>query len=629
MTHRKDIDGLRAVAVLSVLAFHVGADAATGGFVGVDVFFVISGYLIGSIILRSVERGQFSYLEFYERRIRRIVPALLVMIAAVVAAGYCVLFPAEYEDTSRSALAALASVANFYFWATTDYFGVGDQQPLIHTWSLAVEEQFYLLLPPLLAVCSRYLPGRVRTVVLVVALLSFAANLATCLSAPMAAFYSPVTRTWELMLGVLLATGVSLPVRRWVREVAALAGLLLIVAAVLLVSKRTPFPGFAALAPTLGAALIIAAGEQGPTWVGRGLCLRPLVIIGLMSYSLYLWHVPVLFFLHTASTSYPGLPASVVDLIGIAFSFGLAGLSWRFVERPFRQGGGMARQPRQVFAQAGLACVLLTAVLASTLHLDGVPGRFSAEAVRISGHLDDRLHDEVVDTKVLDRCFLTSSNPGVEFDPGHCLKRREGHRNYLLLGDSHAAMLWSGLSTQLPEAHVMLAAASGCRPTLEHAEEALERCTALMEQVYDGYLRQSRIDGVIISARWQAADLPRVESALKAMRAQGHRVVLVGPVAEYRKSLPRLLALSVEHGDAGLAERHLKRDLWHLDARVEELAQRAGADYISLIDLVCAQQCVKFTDERIPLQFDYGHFTAAGSMHVANLMRPILLRWGA
>ena len=297
--YRPDIDGLRAVAVVPVVLYHAGVPALTGGFVGVDVFFVISGYLITGIVAAGIAAGSFSIVEFYERRARRILPALFVVLAASVAAGWWLLLPEPLERFAKSLLAATLFGSNFWFLdSARDYFAPGsDFAPLLHTWSLAVEEQFYLFFPPLLWAVARWRRGREVRLVAWLSLASFLGAVVVVAVDPPLAFYLAPLRIWELGLGALLALRpVPRLAARWQREGLGALGLAGIAVAVFGYDDLTPFPGFAALAPCLGALAIIAVGSGGSV-VNRALAIRPVVFVGLISYSLYLWHWPILAFL--------------------------------------------------------------------------------------------------------------------------------------------------------------------------------------------------------------------------------------------------------------------------------------------------------------------------------------------
>ncbi|HEY6579235.1 MAG TPA: acyltransferase, partial [Rhizomicrobium sp.] len=328
--YRPEIDGLRALAILPVVLFHYGAPGFRGGFVGVDVFFVISGYLITSLIQGEMEDGAFSLARFYERRVRRIFPALFAMLAVVSAAALIWFFPVDLVRYAQSLFATAVFGANFEFWREAGYFdAVANQKPLLHLWSIAVEEQFYLLFPALLLALRRVSPRARRAAIGGVLVVSFALGAWGVAAAPVATFYLLPARAWELMLGALLALGAfRAPKSRIAAETLALAGLALIAASVFAFTSQTPFPGPAALAPCLGAALVILAARPENSFAGKLLATRPLVFTGLISYSLYLWHWPVFVF-----ATYIGFrePSGAESALLIALSFALAVISWRYV----------------------------------------------------------------------------------------------------------------------------------------------------------------------------------------------------------------------------------------------------------------------------------------------------------
>jgi peptidoglycan/LPS O-acetylase OafA/YrhL len=367
--YRADIDGLRAVAVLSVLAFHYGA-GIRGGYTGVDVFFVISGFLITQVLATEIAAGTFSVVGFYDRRMRRILPALLTMLAAVLLAGRWLLSPGDYVSLANSTAAAAFGVSNFFFHAHTGYFDqVADLMPLLHTWSLAVEEQFYVVWPLLLlalaAVRSR-IPVAATLAVIVV--IGCAGSIAYFQYFPKAAFYMALPRAWELALGALLAFLPALP--RLAGEIAAVAGLVLI--GIGFTVSPDKFPGQYALYPCLGAALVIWQRAQA-TISGRLLGL--LAPVGLISYSLYLWHWPVWVYFRIYINN--GKPSAAEALALAIVSIILATLSYRYVERPFRKPLWSA--PRTV--SAGFACVV--AVFCASMYVgtaDGFPQRMPADA---------------------------------------------------------------------------------------------------------------------------------------------------------------------------------------------------------------------------------------------------------
>lgn len=421
--YRPDIDGLRAVAVLSVLAYHLKVGAFRGGFVGVDIFFVISGYLISAIILKDIAAGKFSIASFYERRIRRIFPALIVTLIGTSILAYRYFLPSELTTYAKSLLAALFSLSNFYFWRHSGYFSAPVETiPLIHTWSLAVEEQFYLFLPIFLALAHRYFPRKIRFTVIVIALCSFAASAVGAFRDPTATFYLADSRAWELMLGVLISLDVFPEVSRpFFRNLLAVFGMLLICISVFAYSSDTPFPGVAALAPCLGAAMIIAAGLSGPSLVGRILSLKPVVFVGLISYSLYLWHWPIIVFQGMESVLVSGVSVRMAKLICIGVSFAVATLSWKFVESPFR--AGHMRMPRATlfkFAAGAAAAVAAAGIAAITS--GGFPSRYPSKAIQVASYLDYDSAKYFRDGT----CFISSGYKYSDYDFSRCLSEDPG-----------------------------------------------------------------------------------------------------------------------------------------------------------------------------------------------------------
>ncbi|PTS88175.1 MULTISPECIES: acyltransferase family protein [unclassified Caulobacter] len=372
--YRPDIDGLRAIAVLSVVLFHIGVPHMEGGYVGVDIFFVISGFLITKIIAGEVSRGDFSIIRFYERRIRRIFPALFAMLIVTGLIAAAVLMPMDFKEFSASAVATTLFSSNIFFWLKSDYFDqAAELKPLLHTWSLAVEEQYYTVFPLFMAlVMPRW--RHWRWALLAVTVASLVLSIVLVRKDPSMTFYLPFTRFWELLIGSLIAVGLPPPIQnRTARQLMSLTGLGMILYGVVTYTAQTRFPGESALLPCLGAGLILYADITGPTLVGRMLSLKPMIWVGLISYSLYLWHWPVLVFARYVLMR----PLETVDKLAIfAVVMLLAYLSWRFVERPFRRARNI--DTRSMFLGAATMMALVLAVGGAGYLLKGLPGRFPA-----------------------------------------------------------------------------------------------------------------------------------------------------------------------------------------------------------------------------------------------------------
>jgi peptidoglycan/LPS O-acetylase OafA/YrhL len=375
LAYRPEIDGLRAISVVAVVLFHAEFAAFAGGFIGVDVFFVISGFLITRILIEENSRGDFSIWRFYERRARRILPALYVVMAASFVAALYILLPSGLVEFSRSAIATLLFLSNVYFWRYSDYFAPSAaEEPLIHTWSLGVEEQYYLFFPLLVLLLWRLGPRRVALVIGAATLASLACAEVLWRLQPEANFFLLPSRAWQLGLGSLGAfawarTG-GMPVRRSVGEAAAGAGLLLVLGSVFVLDESVPTPSLAGAPPVVGALLLLLFAKQG-TFAARLLSLRPMVGIGLVSYSAYLWHQPLFAFTRIARQDPIGLP---MTLLLCVLTFLLAWATLILVERPFRNRALLTRG--QVFAGAAAGTLVLMLGAGTVLQTRGLSGLY-------------------------------------------------------------------------------------------------------------------------------------------------------------------------------------------------------------------------------------------------------------
>jgi len=368
---------------LPVVFFHAAVPGFSGGFVGVDIFYVISGFLITSVIAKDIDLGRFSLVSFYDRRIRRIFPALFGVVFFCLLAGGVLFAPQDFADLGKSLVAMTFFVSNIFFkreGGGSGYFDDSSKSPvLLHTWSLSVEEQFYLFFPTALILLTRFAKKRTSEFLWLAVIGSFVINIWATHYRPRIAFYILIPRAWELLLGSLLAMKAVPPLQRrlW-REIAGLMGLGFIRWAVSVFSKYTTFPGYAALFPCLGAGLIIYAGENGPSFVRTVLSFKPLVFIGVISYSLYLWHWPLIVFSKYVSVG--ELSAFEIVLV-IVSCLVMAFVSYEFIESPFR-GGDSPITRRQIFS-IGLAATALSAVLGFAIYAsDGLPGRFNDLALQ-------------------------------------------------------------------------------------------------------------------------------------------------------------------------------------------------------------------------------------------------------
>ena len=650
LSYRPDIDGLRAVAVVPVVLYHFRVPGFGGGFVGVDVFFVISGFLITSLIFGEMHAGEFSILRFYERRVRRIFPALFTVVAATLAVGVLVFFPRDLLRLAESAIATALFASNFDFWLQSGYFDVGaDLKPLLHTWSLAVEEQFYLVFPALLRLLHTRRRRSLLSFVVALAVVSFGLSLWAVSRHPSAAFYLAPYRTWELMLGAILALGeFPQPKSHLAADALSLTGLAAIGWAVFGFSETTPFPGANALFPCLGAAALIYSGATKGT-ICRGLATRPLVFVGLISYSLYLWHWPI----HVYSTYVSSAVSSWAwRLALIALSFGLAILSWRFVEQPFRRRGTFSRRAIFRYGASATAATLVLSALPFAVH--GLPQRFPPSVQRIIAEADDiepRRHE----------CFNRSAEDVAQGRICTIGDPKAPAPSFLLWGDSHGDALLPAVDAAAARAgRKGLFVGHGRCPPLLHlslSDEPTGRCAELNETAFR-LAQRTEIKEVILVARWayydqgngygpdasevrrlidldppatpdksQHASFARIlERTVLSLLKAGKKVFIVAPVPEPGFDVPETLARDALYG-AGQHQTLATADYRRRDAFVlSDLGKLQAKFGVSIIDpaaALCSSNTCALQREGKPLYVDHHHLSVFGAMQIASLFVPI------
>lgn len=550
MKYRPEIDGLRAIAVTVVVLFHMNL-GFPGGYLGVDIFFVISGFLITRILCQEMERGEFTIAGFYERRVRRIFPALFAMLAAVLAAGWLVMLPRDYNLAMRGAVATTLFGSNVLLWAGAGYFAPASElNALLHTWSLAVEEQFYLLFPLLLLLGYRFARNHLRAACAVGAIASIGAAAIVSRHSPDAVFYLTPFRAWELLAGSLLAISPQAgPANRVVRETLGLAGVVAMIASTLTFSSLSWFPGNAILA-VLGAVAVIHATAGASTLAGRMLSLRPVRYIGAISYSWYLWHWPVIVLTRFRTDLHPGPMAIAGMLVG---SLALASLSYHFVEQPFRRrtiGAGRNR----LFAMGAVAMVTTVAVGGVGMMMHGLPHRFDRRTVE----LDAARRPQMPYRQCLDApkrvCMLgkASTQPTV-----------------LVWGDSHALAWAPALDTVLKQSgrSARLVTGRACPPLLGVHAAHTESCFRQNQLVPTILATNPGIRTVIMIGRWNLyftqshvalrddqgtnnrdVATRAIAKTLERLDSMGMRTILLGDVPGYVDDVPLAMALRSAHG---------------------------------------------------------------------------------
>ncbi|MFO6418786.1 acyltransferase family protein [Hylemonella sp. W303a] len=621
-SYRPDIDGLRCVAVLAVLAFHAWPRMVPSGFIGVDIFFVISGFLISGIILGETGSGTFTFKGFYARRVRRLFPALILVLIACWAGGWHLFAADAFQALGQEIASGIGFFANFLFWWKTDYFGVAaETRPLLHLWSLGVEEQFYLIWPAALLLARRY-KGGIVGVLAVGLLVSFALNVARVEHHSTEVFFLPHTRLWELFLGALLA---QLTLTGHAGQLAgdrtSIAGVGLLLAAFALIDDKRLFPGGWALLPTLGTVLIIAAGKDA--WFNRTvLAARPLVYIGLISYPLYLWHWPVLAFTRSMSD---GEITNTQLAIAIVVAFLLAILTYRFIELPFRR----KRAPWQLTGLIMAALIVLGAGLLTHLR-EGFPSRFPQLVRQLASY---QYPNYEVEYRVA-ACFLKPDQVAKDFvigcvDPGFTASGT----NFLLWGDSHAAHLLPGLraASRTEDFAIAQFNSAGCPPIIGFLVPNRGNCEDINQYVLQ-QIQTLRPKIVVMSAHWpkydKAPDFGRLADTIRSLRVSGvPRIIVVGPVPNWRPSLPEMLLKAyMKDPMHRLPERmqtSLNDMILETDTRLAAIARAVGAEYFSPMAVLCQEgACLtRLGDGPADLMaWDYGHLTANGSNFLVQRM---------
>ncbi len=665
MNYRREIDGLRSVAVVPVVLFHAGFQLFSGGFIGVDIFFVISGYLITSIIIAEREKGSFSLLKFYERRARRILPVLFFVLLCCLPFAWAWMLPAQMASFARSIIAVCLFGSNFFFWHESGgYFAAAsEEQPLLHTWSLAVEEQYYMLFPLFVMLMWRFGPRVLIGAIAAIALTSLLLAQYGSMNFATANFYLPNTRAWELLAGslcaFLLAGG-----RQYKSNILSLAGLAIIVFSIFAYDDATPFPSLYALVPVLGAVLIILFGSAG-SLTARLLSTRPMVGIGLISYSLYLWHQPVFAFVRIRSLTEPSM--FLMSLLALACC-GLAYLSWRFIETPFRKGGGVQLLPtpaRILGSGAILAALFIGIGFYGTMD-NGLQFRLPADA-RIA-LAEQEHHDSIMETCLFDKGEVSLPHPVRD-----CLTKHSTSSKTILIGDSHAAALAGEALRSFDAANADLyvmthSACVGFSGFYVSNPKYRLRCNSFFTGIED-YIQERDILTVIMASRWSLYvdgspfdngeggieplkptyvdlfdrlsehasqdDPARKARVLKQYVADiqkhldaGRNVVLVYPIPEAGWNVPELVAKSAMSGVGNL----------EFSTSYERYQQRNGAviaafDAISHpnlfrvrpADFFCnsfiKDRCINSVSAERVLYFDDDHLSDAG----ADLVVPAIL----
>jgi peptidoglycan/LPS O-acetylase OafA/YrhL len=652
LSYRSDIDGLRAFAVLAVVLYHAGFEFFSGGFVGVDVFFVISGYLITSIILYEVTLGEFRVRTFYARRARRLFPALFAVVSCTSIAALFLLMPEELEDYGESAAFTALFSSNFLFSSEAGYFaGPAELKPLLHTWSLAIEEQYYLLFPGFLLLVHRYLNSRFLPCITALFALSFVVSIWSVGNAPDAGFYLLPSRTWELMLGSLLAaTPLTLNAR--VAAPAGWLGFAFILIAVFTFDASTPFPGFSALLPCWGTATVFfAAHGNDSSFLSRMLGLKVIVFFGLISYSLYLWHWPVLVFAkHYLLRDLDRIEA--VSLVGLSVLLAIG--SWRFIERPFRGPNGILTTTNLFrFSAIGIVATLISGLIFDGSK--GLPTRLPDDVRRIAQIANDRpsarRHCEGIQANDYSMARMCRVND-LPVAP-----------SFVLWGDSHAMALMESIGRVAKSQGVngIVIATNGCAPLLDVARRDLgDECLQRNSAAIDLIAAHPELRSVILHSRWARhaqgtrfgqdgeqssylvanertahtlednQDLYRhgITQTFTHLTELGRKIVVIGSVPEVGYEVPATLAKAKWHGkdwDPNLDKKIFLRRQSFVAEVFEDAAQTFNLHIVEPAKYLCEHDHCSISDPTgQPLYFDDNHLSSLGARRLEPILKHAL-----
>lgn len=625
--YRPDIDGLRALAVLPVLLYHAGL-GCTGGFVGVDVFFVISGYVISSLILKEVAAGSFSMVNFWERRVRRILPALSVVVAAALAAGWLFYLPEDFAFLGKTLISQAVMAANMFFWRSgTHYFDHGtENKSLLHTWSLAVEEQFYLLFPLLLVFLLRSRPRSWGRWILGMMIVSLMISVMGCYSPQYErlSFYMLPSRAWELLMGALVAAGSkNLTAGKLVRESFGLLGLALIAWSVFVYTDSTRFPGLGALPPCIGTALIIASSHARVSIVGRLLSFRAFVFVGLVSYPLYLWHWPLLIWAKYLSC-YELSTATRIELLLVSLL--LAVLSWKFVETPFRQRRWLGERS-QIFKFAGIVLGMFLATGIAVYASKGFPSRFSAQALAFARAQNSQGFQDQIDLERAKAGRFTELGSASSSQP----------ISVLVWGDSHAKSIAPALDTLCKEysQRGVMSAYGATAPVLNFVSTnpgSLRERSPKVAELVVAFVAAQHIKNVVITARWNTYPAsPEFKDNLiltvRNLMNSGAHVYVLKDVPNCGFNVPRFTALNAMRGidveALGITKEQHQKSESALEPTFEKLAMMGVTVMDPAYLFLTSRSNYRIIKDGELLYVDSNHLSLKGAALLVPLFRPL------
>jgi peptidoglycan/LPS O-acetylase OafA/YrhL len=649
MKYRPEIDGLRAIAVLSVFLFHLGIKGFSGGFVGVDIFFVISGYLITGILQKDLDKDAFSIAKFYDRRIRRIFPALYLMLFFTFVVSYWLLIPSHFEAYCKSLVSSLLFYSNFQFWNESGYFDLNSEiKPLLHTWSLSIEEQFYIAFPTILYLLHRYADRLKKMAITALFLVSLGACVWLTVRKPDAGFYFSPVRAWELLLGAMLALNVFPKIKQhWINQLASIFGLMLVMYSVFRFSNKTSFPGYHALIPCLGTALLIhCTGVQTfRTWMDRFLSLPLMTGIGKISYSLYLWHWPAIVFVKYLPRKYGFVEQSAIVVMVFLLSY----ISWKYVEQPFRTKDGYFKSLSNVLRPlTWVTALLLVISIAGGYFQHGYPNRFSKTILDYANGAEDVNPDR-------ENCHPPSLERLKNNDLCIMGQKRNGPPDFVLWGDSFADAMMPGFKelAEKRNAYGVFASVSTCAPLLgldRNVKGLKHRCNQFNSAIVD-LIQKLEVKNVVLVSGWtmsgykiiDGSEPQKIQIASKRYEEKDVEIFYTGlsqTVSQLEKlgvkvwifdsivrpgfDVPDRLAMYARF-DKNRDQLMIKRKVFEKQLAgfhqvLDLLRKHHSFELIDPNTILCPDECLVEQGGK-PLFYDHQHLTS----HASHLVEPVLI----
>ena len=637
MKYRAEIDGLRALAVVPVILFHAGFELFSGGFVGVDVFFVISGYLITTILTEDIENKRFSIVNFYERRARRILPALFFVMLVCIPFAWMWMLPSQMKDFSHSLVAVSLFASNILFWRESGYFAAAaEEKPLLHTWSLAVEEQYYVLFPIFLILAWRFGKNRVFWMIVVMAAISLLLSEWGWRNKDTANFYLAPTRAWELFAGSISAFIVH---KQGVQKNNSLAtiGLGAIVFSIFFYDETTPFPSVYALVPVLGVVLLVLYADK-ETIAAKLLSTKGFVGIGLISYSAYLWHQPLFAFARIRSLEHPSLFfMSTLGIISIVFAY----FSWRYIEKPFRRKNVIKRS--YVFFVSAVGGIFFISFGYLGHGSDGFKDRLSPQQSEFLAYFDNELPEWSYNMKLglIEKYWLAcdyydldayrASNPTKvprEIE-AKCTEKTEAKEIFFIWGDSHAQQFSYGVRKILGDRFsVRQIASSGCAPLLVSESSDFDYCQKSNFEAFK-FVYENK-PKVVLLAQARNHDTQNYELLIRELQEIGvPKILLMGPSPQWIRDFPELLVKEVDNIPVKLSSYRDEKTLAKNEELKKHFSQTEGVKFINVIDYLCDRDgCLVYLGKDIKggiTTWDYGHLTPIASEYIANRFKSVVL----